>query len=218
MIFGVTYSQWHFVLTGAGWTVVLSLLGFVGGTLLGLPVAISRASKVKAIRVLSGLYVNLVQGIPLPVVMFIVYFGISIAGYNLPALVAAGIAMTLYSSAFLGEIWRGCIESVPGTQWEASESLAFNKLQTLSYIILPQAFRVAIPPTVGFLVQIIKNSSYAVVIGFFDLTYSARVINNSTFKPFAVFTVAALIYFAMCYPLSILSYRLERKLKNKSQS
>src|SRR3546814_8537392 len=74
--------------------------------------------------------------------------------------------------------------------------LAFTKLQTLAHIILPQAFRVAIPPTVGFLVQIIKNSSYAVVIGFFDLTYSARVINNSTFKPFAVFTVAALIYFA----------------------
>ncbi len=101
-------------------------------------------------------------------------------------------------------------------QWEASHSLAFNGLQTLAYIILPQAFRVAIPPTVGFLVQIIKNSSYAVVIGFFDLTYSARVVNNSTFKPFAVFTAAALIYFILCYPLSLLSYRLEKKLKDKT--
>ncbi|MEO6983942.1 MAG: amino acid ABC transporter permease [Paralcaligenes sp.] len=215
-MFGITYDQWFFVLKGAGWTIVLSLLGFIGGTLLGLPLAIARASGRMLSGWLSGLYVKLVQGIPLPVMMFIVYFGISIAGYDLPALVAAGLAMTLYSSAFLGEIWRGCIESVPVTQWEASDCLAFSKLQTLAFIILPQAFRVAIPPTVGFLVQIIKNSSYAVVIGFFDLTYSARVINNSTFKPFAVFTVAALIYFMMCYPLSLLSYRLEKKLKSKN--
>jgi polar amino acid transport system permease protein len=216
VIFGITYNQWFFVLRGAGWTIVLSFLGFAGGTIVGLPVAAVRASRHKLPGRLSGLYIKLVQGIPLPVMMFIVYFGISIAGYDLPALVAAGLAMTLYSSAFLGEIWRGCIESVPATQWEASDSLAFNRLQTLVYIILPQAVRVAIPPTVGFLVQIIKNSSYAVVIGFFDLTYSARVINNSTFKPFAVFTVAALIYFAMCYPLSLLSYRLEKKLKDKT--
>jgi polar amino acid transport system permease protein len=215
MIFGVSYSQWLFVLQGAGWTIVLSLLGFIGGGVVGLPLAVARASKSKAPRTITGLYVKLMQGIPLPVMMFIVYFGISIAGYELPALVAAGLAMTIYSSVYLGEIWRGCIESVTITQWEASDSLAFNSLQTLAYIILPQAFRVAIPPTVGFLVQIIKNSSYAVVIGFFDLTYSARVVNNSTFKPFAVFTVAALIYFALCYPLSLWSYRLEKKLKDK---
>lgn len=217
MIFGITYNQWLFVLTGAGWTLVLSALGFVGGTVVGLPIAIARSSRKRILRILSGLYVKLIQGIPLPVVMFIVYFGISIAGYDLPSLIAAGIAMTLYSSAFLGEIWRGCIEAIPPTQWEASECLALNRMQTLSNVILPQAFRIAIPPTVGFLVQIVKNSSYAVVIGFFDLTYSARVINNSTFKPFVVFTVAALIYFAMCYPLSLLSYHLERKLKRHSK-
>lgn len=218
MILGVTYNQWLFILTGAGWTLVLSVLGFAGGTVVGLPIAIARASHGRFFRMLTAGYVKLIQGIPLPVIMFICYFGISIAGYDLPALVAAGIAMTLYSSAFLGEIWRGCIEAIPRTQWEASESLALKKPQVLAHVILPQALRIAIPPTVGFLVQIVKNTSYAVVIGFFDLTYSSRVINNSTFKPFVVFTVAALIYFAMCYPLSILSYRLERKLKRHSRS
>ena len=217
MILGVTYSQWLFILTGAGWTLVLSVLGFLGGTVVGLPVAIGRASKNRLFRLPTAAYVKLIQGIPLPVIMFIVYFGISIAGYDLPALVAAGIAMTRSSSAFLGEIWRGCIEAIPPPQWEASDCLGLNKAQTLAHVILPQAFRIAIPPTVGFLVQIVKNTSYAVVIGFFDLTYSARVINNSTFKPFVVFTVAALIYFALCYPLSILSYRLERKLKRHSR-
>ncbi len=215
MIFGVTWDQWFFVIKGAGWTVLLSLIGFIGGTLVGLPIALLRASTKSALRHLSGVYVNLVQGIPLPVVMFLVYFGISIVGSDLPALVAASLAMTLYSSAFLGEIWKGCIMAIPLAQWEASESLALSKLQILFHVILPQALRIAIAPTVGFLVQIVKNSSYAVVIGFFELTYSARVINNSTFKPFAVFTVAAVIYFLICYPLSSLSYRLEKKLHRK---
>ena len=128
-------------------------------------------------------------------------------------LIAAGLAMTAYSSAYLGEIWKGCIEAVPRTQWEAAECIALRPIQRVVYVILPQAVRVAIAPTVGFLVQIIKNSSYAVVIGVFDLTYSARVVNNSTFKPFVVFSIAAVIYFAICYPLSSLSYRLERRLK-----
>lgn len=211
-MFGLTIEQIAFIFRGAGWTIVLSLLGFVGGTLLGLPVALARASRRRSLRTLSGLFVQLVQGIPLPVIMFVVYFGISIGGYDVPALVAAGIAMTLYSSAYLGEIWRGCIQAVPKTQWEAGECLALTNTQRFVFVILPQALRMAAPPTVGFLVQIVKNTSYAVVIGFFDLTYSAKVINNSTFMPFTVFTIAALIYFAICFPMSVMARRFERRL------
>jgi polar amino acid transport system permease protein len=120
--------------------------------------------------------------------------------------------MTLYSSAYLGEIWRGCIQAVPKTQWEAGECLALTNTQRFVFVILPQALRMAVPPTVGFLVQIVKNTSYAVVIGFFDLTYSAKVINNSTFMPFTVFTIAALIYFAICFPMSVMARRFERRL------
>jgi polar amino acid transport system permease protein len=211
-MFGLTIEQLAFIFRGAGWTIVLSLLGFVGGTLLGLPVALARASRNRILTVASGLFVQLIQGIPLPVIMFVVYFGISIGGYDVPALVAAGVAMTLYSSAYLGEIWRGCIQAVPKTQWEAGECLALTNSQRFVYVILPQALRMAVPPTVGFLVQIVKNTSYAVVIGFFDLTYSAKVINNSTFMPFTVFTIAALIYFAICFPMSMLARRFERRL------
>ncbi|MET4635174.1 MULTISPECIES: amino acid ABC transporter permease [Kaistia] len=211
-MFGLTIEQIAFIFRGAGWTIVLSLLGFVGGTILGLPVALARASRRRSLRTASGLFVQLVQGIPLPVIMFVVYFGISIGGYDVPALVAAGIAMTLYSSAYLGEIWRGCIQAVPKTQWEAGECLALTNTQRFVFVILPQALRIAVPPTVGFLVQIVKNTSYAVVIGFFDLTYSAKVINNSTFMPFTVFTIAALIYFAICFPMSVLARRFERRL------
>jgi polar amino acid transport system permease protein len=193
MFFGLTPEQLLFILKGAGWTLVLSAMGFIGGALVGLPLALARARGGLALRSVTGAYVQLMQGIPLPVLMFIVYFGISIAGFDLPALVAAGLAMTLYSSAYLGEIWRACIQAVPRTQWEAAECLALGPLQRAVYVVLPQAARIA-------------------VIGFFDLTYSARVVNNSTFKPFVVFTVAALLYFAICYPLSRLSYRLEKRL------
>jgi polar amino acid transport system permease protein len=210
---GITFDHLLFIFKGAGWTIVLSALGFIGGTILGVPVALARSSRNVWLSRITGFFVQVVQGVPLPVIMFVVYFGISIAGFDLPALVAAGLALTAYSGAYLGEIWKGCIQAVPRTQWEASECLAMTPAQTAAYVILPQAGRIAIPPTVGFLVQIVKNSSYAVVIGFFDLTYSSRVINNSTFEPFVVFSIAALIYFAMCYPLSRLAARLESKYK-----
>lgn len=212
-MFGISVDQLLFIFKGAGWTLVLSAMGFVGGAVIGVPLALARARGGAVLRAFTGAYVQLVQGVPLPVIMFVVYFGISIGGYNVPALIAAGVAMTAYSSAYLGEIWKGCIQAVPRTQWEAAACIALRPVQLVAYVILPQAARIAIAPTVGFLVQIIKNSSYAVVIGFFDLTYSARVVNNSTFKPFLVFTIAAVIYFAICYPLSSLSYRLERRFK-----
>jgi polar amino acid transport system permease protein len=211
-MFGLTIDQILYIFQGAIWTIVLSLLGFVGGTVLGLPLAMARAARKPWISRTASLYVQLVQGIPLPVIMFVVYFGMSIYGYNVSALVAAGMAMTLYSSAFLGEIWKGCLQSVPKTQWEAGECLALTSYQRFVYVILPQALRIAVPPTVGFMVQIVKNTSYSVVIGFIDLTYSAKVINNSTFNPFVVFTLAALIYFAICFPMSVFARRFERRL------
>lgn len=208
---GISLDQVLFILRGAGWTLLLAGMGFVGGAVVGVPLALARSRGGRVLRALTGAYVQLVQGVPLPVIMFVVYFGISVGGFELPALVAAGIAMTAYSSAYLGEIWKGCIQAVPRTQWEAAECLALTPWQRAVHVILPQAARIAVAPTVSFLVQIVKNSSYAVVIGFFDLTYSARVVNNSTFKPFVVFSIAAALYFAICYPLSSLSYRLERR-------
>ncbi|NEX61258.1 amino acid ABC transporter permease [Noviherbaspirillum galbum] len=210
---GLTFDHLLFIFKGAGWTILLSMMGFAGGALLGLPLALARAGRRAWLSRAAGVFISVVQGVPLPVIMFIVYFGISATGFDLPALVAAGLALTAYAGAYLGEIWKGCIQAVPRTQWEAADCLALTPVQTAVYVILPQAWRIAIPPTVGFLVQVVKNSSYAVVIGFFDLTYSSRVVNNSTFEPFIVFSIAALVYFAMCYPLSRLAARMEQRYK-----
>jgi polar amino acid transport system permease protein len=187
-------------------------LAFIGGGLFGFVIALARTSRSPTARLLAGAYIQLVQGIPLLVLLFLAYFGLSIAGFDLSGLVAAGISFTLYAAAFLGEIWRGCIEAVPRTQWEAAECLGFSRREQLQKVILPQAARIAVPPTVGFMVQIVKNTSLASIIGFVDLSRAGQIINNATFQPFTVFGVVALIYFLMCYPLSTLAKSLERKL------
>jgi polar amino acid transport system permease protein len=204
------HHVWYLVLA-AQWTVLLSLVAFAGGALVGLPIALMRVSPSRALRVVAAGYIQLIQGTPLLILLFLTYFGLGILGYKLVPLVAAGLALTLYAAAFLGEIWRGCIEAVPRTQWEASDCLGLDRFQQYAYVILPQAVRMAIPPTVGFMVQIVKNTSLASVVGFVELARAGQIVNNSTFEPFVIFCIVAAIYFAMCYPLSVASRFLERR-------
>lgn len=206
-------NQFVFILEGAIWTIVLALIGFLGGGVLGMIIAIMRVSRSRIINSIAALYVQIVQGIPLPVLMFLSYFGLSITGVNVPALVAAGVSMTLYAGAFLGEIWRGSIQAVPKTQWEAADSLALSRGQKMWDVIIPQAVRLSIPPTMGFSVQIIKDTSYSVVIGFIELTQSGKIVNNAIFEPFVVYTLVGAIYFILCSPLSHASRRLEARLR-----
>ena len=201
---------WYLV-AAAQWTVLLSLVAFAGGALVGLPIALMRVSPRRGLRIAAGGYIQLIQGTPLLILLFLTYFGLGILGYKLVPLVAAGLALTLYAAAFLGEIWRGCIEAVPRTQWEASDCLGLDRFQQYAYVILPQAVRIAIPPTVGFMVQIVKNTSLASVVGFVELARAGQIVNNSTFEPFIIFCIVAAIYFAMCYPLSLASRFLERR-------
>lgn len=205
-------NHFMYLLQGAGWTLVLSLIAFVGGGLVGFLVALCRISPVRPLRWGSTAYVQLVQGTPLLILMFLAYFGLSIVGLSLPALVAAGISMTIYVSAYIGEIWRGCIQAVPRTQWEAAECLALSKVQRMRLVVLPQALRIATPPTVGFMVQIVKNTSLASVVGFVELARAGQVVNNSLFEPFLVYMLVAGLYFLLCFPLSWWSRQLERRL------
>lgn len=209
-----SFSLTHvgYLAVAAQWTLLLSLMAFAGGALLGLALALGRVSRIAALRKASAAYIQVVQGTPLLVLLFLSFFGISIMGLNVPPLLAAALSLTLYTGAFLGEIWRGCIEAVPRTQWEASECLGMNRFRQYLHVVLPQAARIAIPPTVGFMVQVVKNTSLASVIGFLELSRAGQVVNNSTFQPFTVFLVIALMYFALCYPLSVASRHFERKL------
>jgi polar amino acid transport system permease protein len=196
----------------AQWTVLLSLIAFAGGALVGLPIALMRVSPSQALRIVAGGYIQLIQGTPLLILLFLTYFGLGILGYKLAPLVAAGLALTLYAAAFLGEIWRGCIEAVPRTQWEAGRALALSYPMILGLVVLPQATRIAVPPTVGFLVQLIKGTSLAAIIGFVELTRAGQLVTNATFRPMLVYLIVAAIYFALCWPLSLASQALERRL------
>lgn len=201
-----------YLIESIGWTLVLSGVAFVLGSIGGICLMLARVSQRAWLRWMALLYTEIIQGIPLLILLFIVYFGLSVYGLSLPSLVAAALALMIYVSAYLGDIWRGCIEAMPKPQWEASECLAMSRWQTLRLVIIPQAVRLALPSTVGFLVQIIKMTSLASVIGFVELTRAGQLINNTIFQPFLVFFLVGAFYFALCYPLSRWSEAMEKKL------
>jgi len=211
----VDFSLWDIfrnLLLAARWTVLLSLIAFVGGGLVGLALLVARLAKLPGAAPAVGAYVHLFQGTPLLMQLFLAYFGLALFGINVSPWVAAALALTLYTSAFLTEIWRGCVNAVDKGQWEASTALALTLSEQLRHVIGPQALRVAVPPTVGFLVQVIKGTALASVIGFVELTKAGTMITNATFRPFTVYACLALMYFALCFPISAWSKSLERKL------
>jgi polar amino acid transport system permease protein len=211
----VDFTLWDIfrnLLLAARWTVALSLVAFIGGGLVGLALLLLRVSKLRGARTFVSGYVQLFQGTPLLMQLFLAYFGLALFGFKTSAWFAAALALTLYTSAFLTEIWRGCVEAIPRGQWEAGQSLALNFRELLRYVILPQAGRIAIAPTVSFLVQVIKGTALASVIGFIELTKAGSMITNATFAPFLTYSCVALLYFALCYPISCTAKRLELKL------
>jgi len=209
---GFTTAHLFYLVHSIWWTLVLSALAFVLGSIGGFGVMLARISPRRWLSRPAMVDIEAIQGIPLLILLFIVYFGLSVYGFQVPALVAAGLALMVYTSAYLGDIWRGCIDAMPKPQWEAAECLSLTRWQTLRLVIIPQALRLALPPTVGFLVQVIKMTSLASVIGFVELTRAGQIINNSIFQPFLVFGLVGVFYFVLCYPLSRWSQSMEKKL------
>jgi polar amino acid transport system permease protein len=212
----VDFSLWDIfrnLLLAARWTVGLSLIAFVGGGLVGLALLLARLAQLPGAQRGVAAYVQLFQGTPLLMQLFLAYFGLALVGLNVSAWVAASLALTLYTSAFLTEIWRGCVNAIPKGQWEAADSLALSFGEKMRHVIGPQALRIAVPPTVGFLVQVIKGTALASVIGFIELTKAGTMITNATFKPFTVYACVALMYFVLCWPVSAASRKLERSFQ-----
>lgn len=208
------FTTWDIVrnlLEGGKWTLALSLIAFVLGGIAGLVVLVARVSKNAWLRNAAKGYIELFQGTPLLMQLFIVFFGLSLVGVDVSPWLAAALGLTLFTSAYLAEIWRGCVEAIAKGQWEASASLAMSPLEQMRYVILPQALRIAIAPTVGFSVQVVKGTAVASIIGFAELTKTGSMLANATFKPFMVFGFVALGYFCLCYPLSLYARSLERK-------
>jgi polar amino acid transport system permease protein len=211
----IQFTTWDILrnlLLATRWTLLLSLVAFLGGGLLGALLLFLRIGKPRWRRILVRYYVELFQGTPLLMQLFLAFFGMGLFGIDVPAWLAAGTALILWTAAFLVEIWRGCVEAVAKGQWEASSSLGMGYVQQMRHVILPQALRIAVPPTVGFSVQVIKGTALTSIIGFVELSKAGTAVTNATFQPFTVYGFVALIYFALCWPLSKSSQLLERKL------
>jgi polar amino acid transport system permease protein len=203
--------EFLFILEAAKWTLALSAIAFVGGAILGLAIALARTSESRTAQALATGFIQIFQGTPLLLQLFLIFFGLPVLGLDINPWVAASIALTLNTAAFLGEIWRGCIQAVPGGQREAALALNLFYTDRMRDVILPQAFKIALAPTVGYLVQVIKGTSLAAIIGFTEITRAGQIINNATFQPLHVFTTVAAIYFVICWPLSLLAGRMEKR-------
>jgi polar amino acid transport system permease protein len=201
------------LLLAARWTILLSIVAFVCGGSVGFLLMMARISGRKSLRLGAKLYIELFQGTPLLMQLFLVFFGLPLIGIDVQPWMAAGLGLTLSASAYLGEIWRGCVEAIPRGQWDAGAALGLHFGRQLRLVILPQALRIAVAPTVGFLVQLVKSTALTSIIGFNELLQTSNIINNATFAPFTVYGVVALIYFALCFPLTSLSRWLERRLR-----
>ncbi|MEO0868384.1 MAG: amino acid ABC transporter permease [Cyanobacteria bacterium J06642_11] len=200
------------LLWAARWTLLLSSIAFTCGGLVGFLLMLMRISPWRPLKYFSWAYLEIVQSTPLLIQFLIAFFGISILGLEISPWMSATIALTTFTSAFLGDIWRGAIESIPTGQWEASKALSMNYWQQLGLVILPQAVRRSIAPTVGFLAQVIKGTSLASAIGFVELARSATNITNVTFDPLFVYFFTAVVYFGICFPISVVSRKLEKSL------
>ncbi len=209
------FTYWDILrnlLLAVPWTLLLSAIAFAGGGIVGLILLVIGISRNKWARLAVDLYVELFQSTPLLMQLFLVYFGLPLVGIEVSAWLAAAVCLTGYASAFLTGIWRGAVDAIPIGQWDGSASLGLHFLGQIRLVILPQATRMAIPPTVGFLVQLVKSTALASIVGYYELTRTAQILTNATFQPFIVFGLVAILYFMICYPLTSLSRVLERRL------
>ncbi|MEI6112965.1 MAG: amino acid ABC transporter permease [Burkholderiales bacterium] len=208
------FTSWDVLrnlLLSVPWTLALSGIAFTGGSILGVAFLVLRIWRPNSAGRLVVGYVQLFQGTPLLMQLFLTYFGLALFGLETTPLAAATICLSAYSAAYLTETWHGCVRSIPRGQWDASASLALSLHEQLRYVIFPQALRLSIPPTVGLMVQIIKNTSLASIIGFIELTRTGQIITNITYDPFFVYGIVAIIYFVICASCSMWGRSLERK-------
>jgi len=206
-------NDFLFLIDAAKWTVLLSLSALVMGSIAGALICLCRLSENRGLRWLGATLVSIGQGVPPLVQLFLAYFGLALAGLEISPFFAAAVALSYFAAVYLGEIWRSAIQSIPRPQWEAAESLALSWPQQMLSVIVPQAIRIATPPTVGFIVQLVKNTSLASIVGLVELTRAGQLVNNATFQSFQVFLTICVIYFVICFPISALSRFLELRLK-----
>lgn len=201
-----------FVIQGLGYSVLISFLSMLFGVTIGFIISLMRRSQVFILRLPARLYISFMRGIPMLVLLIIIYSGLPVVGIRFNAVTAAVIAFSINSAAYIAEIIRASLMSVDKGQWDAAYALGMTKRQALMGIIVPQAARITVPPLLNVFLDLIKTSSLASAITVPELLYKAQIVAGRTFDSMTMYILIALIYWAICICISALAERLEKRL------
>ena len=208
------FTTWGIVSTIVGklpWTLALSLIAFTGGAMVAALLTLLTTLGSRVADACVSMTISTIQSMPLLMLMFLCFFGLPLLQVNVSPLLAASVALIAFTAAFLTETWRAALKAVPRGQWEAAMSSGMKHGDTLRVIVLPQAVRIATPGTVGFLVQVVKATALASIVGFMEITRAGTVLNNITYRPFLIFAIIGALYMAINLPISFVARRLERR-------
>ncbi|MGT2910280.1 amino acid ABC transporter permease [Streptococcus cameli] len=200
------------ILQGLPYTLSLSLIGFGLGTVFGFFVALLRMSSFKPFRWLAMWHISLMRGVPLMVLLFFIYFGLPFVGLQLDAIVASIVAFTFMSSAYISEIIRSSLQAIDKGQWEAARSLGLRTPIIYRKIIIPQAFRIALPPLSNVLLDMVKSTSLTAMITVPEIFNKAKIVGGAQSDYMTVYICVALIYWIICTLYAVGQTHLEKRL------
>ncbi|HEP1343547.1 amino-acid ABC transporter permease yckA [Streptococcus pyogenes] len=201
-----------FVLSGLPYTLGISLLSFFTGLFLGLGLALLGRSRQPLIHYFVRAYISIMRGVPMIVVLFVLYFGLPYYGLELPALLCAYLGFSMVSAAYISEVFRSSIEAIDKGQWEAAKALGLPYALMVKKIILPQAFRIAVPPLGNVIIDMVKSSSLAAMITVPDIFQNAKIIGGREWDYMSMYILVAFIYWLIAFLLERYQEFLENKL------
>jgi polar amino acid transport system permease protein len=213
---------WHYralILVGLGITIAYTVVTIVIGMMIGLVIGLLRLSRNRLLTLPLVAYVEIFRCTPLLVQIIWFYYALPVVlGIDIPGVVAAGMVLSLYTGAFYAEIVRGGVESIERGQWDAARAVGLKHLQVLRLVVLPQALRRMIPPFMNQSIIQLKNTSLVSTIAVADLLYQGEMITAATYRPLEVYTMVAVLYFAVLFPLTLAAQAVERRLGAKDSS
>ncbi len=216
--FGVILQYWPLFIKGLLVTIQVSALGVLLGTGLGIVILLIRQCSVWPARWFANIYLSFFRGTPVIVLAFFVYYALpGLLGLDISAYWAGVLALGLNSSAFISEILRSGLSSIPRGQFEAGNALGLNSASIWRYVILPQVFRTTLPPLTNEFIILIKATPALSVITLVELTRTAQIVMNQTFRPMEAFMAAAILYFCLLFTLSNATRYLEHRIKRASR-
>jgi polar amino acid transport system permease protein len=213
-VYGENWADWWPQIAAAVWnTILLTIFSFALAVVIGMLLALGKLSPVKLIRGFCATYIEIARGIPALAILFLIYYGLVPLGIVLDAFVAGFVGLGMSAGGYIAEVFRAGIQAVHKGQREAALSVGMTPLKSFRYIILPQAMRIILPPMLNMLIILLKDTSICSLISTPELMLRAKDLAMMSFLPMHLFLLAAVIYFILAWPMSLLTRRVERRMR-----